>query len=559
MRQGLRLLVVDDSEDDAILLIRELRKGGMLPNYTRVDNEHDMRKMLSAQQWDIIITDHNMPGFSSEEALAVVREAELDVPVIIVSGTIGEDVAVRAMKAGAHDYIMKDNLARLLPAIQRELKEATVRDARKRAERTLHHMAYHDSLTDLVNRREFERRLKSALNSSKERGLTHMLLYLDLDQFKIINDTCGHVAGDELLKQLAILLSKHIRESDTLARLGGDEFGILLESCAERRAIQLAQELNSEVRNFRFVWQQKPFTISLSIGIVAVTSEYGSGAEILSHADIACYAAKDKGRNTIQVYQSDDVEMMRRRTEMQWISRIRIALEENRFFLYQQPMERIGPDRGAGLHTEFLLRLREGDEVIPPGAFIPAAERYSLMPLIDRRVIELVFQYLAESGKGMADKGAYFINLSGASLSDDKVFEDIRKNLRKYKIRPERICFEITETAAIAHLAETVEFIREIREEGFKFALDDFGCGMSSFSYLKTIPVDYLKIDGSFVRNMLSDPIDVGIVEACNRIGHAAGLTTIAEFVENEQIKEKLIEIGVDYAQGFAVSKPKPL
>ncbi len=554
----LRVLVVDDSEDDVFLLIRELRKGGIIPEYQRVDSEITLRQALK-QAWDIVITDHNMPGFSSEEALEVVKSEGLDTPVIIVSGTIGEDIAVRAMKAGAHDYIMKDNLARLLPAIQRELKEAGVRYARKQAEQSLHHMAYHDSLTDLVNRREFDRRLRSALVSSKERGLVHMLLYLDLDQFKIINDTCGHIAGDELLKQIARILSRHIRESDTLARLGGDEFGILLESCGKQHAIELAETLREEVRGFKFVWDNTPFVVSLSIGIVQITKAYTNATEILSHADIACYAAKDRGRNTVQIYQVQDTDMQRRHSEMQWTSRLRMALEQNQLFLCHQPMACLSDETSDEPHTEFLLRLKDGDEIVQPGAFIPAAERYNMMPLIDLRVIELVFHYLAESGKGYEDKGTYFVNLSGNSLSDDQFFVKIRELLNQYQIKPERICFEITETAAIAHLSDAVEFIREIRDEGFKFALDDFGCGMSSFSYLKTIPVDFLKIDGGFVRNMLDDPIDISIVDACNKIGHAVGLKTIAEFVENDDIKQRLKDMGIDFAQGYAIARPKPL
>jgi len=540
------------------LLMRELKKGGITPEYVRVDSEHTLRQALK-KHWDLVITDHNMPGFSSEEALDVVKSEGLDAPVIIVSGTIGEEAAVRAMRAGAHDYIMKDNLARLLPAIQREMKEAGVRYARKKAEQSLHHMAYHDALTDLVNRREFDGRLRSALVSAKERGLSHMLLYLDLDQFKIINDTCGHIAGDELLKQISRILSRHIRESDTLARLGGDEFGILLESCSQQHAMELAETLREEVRGFKFVWGSTPFVVSLSIGVVLVTKAYANTAEILSHADIACYAAKDRGRNTVQVYQVQDVDMQRRQSEMQWTSRLRAALENNQFFLCHQPMFCLADEKNDEIHTEFLLRLQDGDEVVYPGAFIPAAERYNLMPVIDLKVIEMVFEYLAKTGKGMEDTGTYFVNLSGNSLSDDHFFNSIRSVLTKYKVKPERICFEITETAAIAHLSEAVEFIKEIRLEGFKFALDDFGCGMSSFSYLKTIPVDFLKIDGGFVRNMLSDPIDVGIVEACNKIGHAVGLKTIAEFVENDSIKEMLKEIGIDYAQGFGIAKPKPL
>ena len=559
MEQGIQILVVDDSEDDAFLLLRELRKATPILHHARVDTAETLRAALNECSWDLILTDHNMPGFSSQEALAIIKDTGLDTPVIIVSGTIGEDVAVNAMRAGAQDYIMKDNLARLLPAVQRELREAEVRLKRKEAERTLQHIAFHDSLTDLVNRREFERRLKHALETCHQRQLKHMLLYLDLDQFKIINDTCGHVAGDELLKQMANVLSGHIRASDTLARLGGDEFGILLESCSEQHALDLAETLRREVRDFRFAWQNRPFSVSLSIGIVPITSAYASTVEILSHADIACYAAKDKGRNAVQLFEIDNAEMHQRRNEMQWATRIRQALEEDRFFLYQQPMEALNDSMEKGPYTEFLLRLQDDGQTVPPGAFIPAAERYNLMSQIDRRVIHYVFRYLAETGLGNQDHGTYFVNLSGSSLSDNTLFEDIRSLLAQFAIKPQRICFEITETAAIANLADAVEFIKEIREEGFAFALDDFGCGLGSFSYLKTLPVEYLKIDGSFVRNLLNDPIDQGIVEACNRIGHAAGLKTIAEFVEDQATKQRLIEMGVDFAQGYGIAKPSPL
>ncbi len=556
MANTLRFLIVDDSEDDTLLIIRELKKGGISPDYLRVDNAVKLAKALK-DPWDLVISDHNMPGFSSEEALQIIKDSDIDLPVIIVSGTIGDDVAVNAMKSGAQDYVMKDNLARLIPAIQRELKEVNVRSAREKAEQTLRHLTFHDSLTDLVNRNEFVRRLRRALNDSKVDGTEHMLLYLDLDQFKVVNDTCGHIAGDELLKQVSLKLDQHIRDSDTLARLGGDEFGILLENCSEQHALDLAERLKAEIREYKFYWQGNPFAVGLSIGIVAVSADYDNAAEILSNADIACFAAKDKGRNTIQVYQRQDSELQQRYTEMQWTTRLHRAIEENAFFLCHQDMSALQGE--SGYCTEFLMRLRENGEVIYPGAFIPAAERYNLMPVIDLKIVEMVFSYLHISGRGQQNEGTYFINLSGNSLSDKDFFPTIKGMLERYAVKPDRICFEITETAAIAHLTDSVSFVHEIRNAGCKFALDDFGCGMSSFSYLKTIPVDYLKIDGSFVQNLLNDPIDLGIVEACNKIGHAAGLKTIAEFVENDEVKEKLRDIGVDYAQGYGIAKPKPL
>lgn len=554
-----RLLLVDDSEDDAFLLLRELARGGLKPQHRLVSDERSLRDALQRDDWDMVITDHNMPGFSSELTIAMTRERFPELPVIIVSGTIGEEVAVNAMKAGAQDYIMKDNLSRLIPAINRELKESHVRKAKLEAETTLAHMAYHDSLTDLLNRREFERRLTALVEEAQAHHCSHAVLYLDLDQFKIVNDTCGHGAGDELLKQIGVILARLVRSDDTLARLGGDEFGVLLYRCDESQAIGIAQSLCEAIRDHRFIWHNRPFALSLSVGLVMIGHETSSTTEILKQADLACYAAKDRGRNNVQVYQEDDHDMKQRQNDMHWTSGIHDALQNGHFLLHQQPMAALQASCGEGLHAEFLVRMRGKEGIIYPGAFIPAAERFGLMGKIDRRVIEMVFQYLDRTGLGRQDTGTYFINLSGTSLGDGELFTFIRYIVQRYRIRPERVCFEITETAAIANLNTTVGFIHDIREDGFKFALDDFGSGMSSFSYLKTLPVDYLKIDGSFVRNLLENPIDLGIVDACNRIGHAAGLKTIAEFVENNAVRERLTDIGLDYAQGFGIARPGPV
>ncbi|WP_228715212.1 putative bifunctional diguanylate cyclase/phosphodiesterase [Marinobacter salsuginis] len=557
----LRMLIVEDSEDDAMLLLRELRKGGIDPYSEMVDSEDRLRRSLREGKWDILITDHNMPGFSSFRVLELAKQYSADLPVIIVSGTIGEGVAVTAMKAGAQDYIMKDNLSRLIPAINREVREGTVRKAKRVAETTLEYMAFHDSLTGLVNRREFERRLKMALDDTHHRGGQHVLLYLDLDQFKIVNDTCGHIAGDHLLKQLATVLSKHIRSNDTLARLGGDEFGILLHGCDGFYARKVAKKLCEEVREFRFVWQKKPFAITLSIGMVLISNEYAKAkaSELLSHADLACYAAKDRGRDNVQLYQSSDQDMQQRRNDMHWTSRIQQALENDNFCLWKQDIVALQPEAADGYRTEFLVRLQEENEIIPPGAFIPAAERFGLMTKIDRKVIEMAFRYLDRTGLGRERTGTFFVNLSGSSFNDPELFLYISELADRHDLNPERVCFEITETSAIANLDVTQQFISFSKTRGFKFALDDFGAGMSSFSYLKALQVDYLKVDGGFVRNLLTDPIDLGIVDACNRIGHAAGLKTVAEFVETDEIRDRLVELGLDYAQGYGISRPKPL
>jgi diguanylate cyclase (GGDEF)-like protein len=395
------------------------------------------------------------------------------------------------------------------------------------------------------------------LDDVKKSRDTHVMLFLDLDQFKLVNDTCGHTAGDELLVRITKILESLIRDRDTLARLGGDEFGILLNHCQKDEAMDTAQRIKKAVKDSRFVWEGNTFETTISIGMVEINEHAHDYREILSCADIACYAAKDRGRDAVVWFSPEDEEYNKRKSEMQWVPRIKQAAEENKFVLFHQPME--GLQGNFSAHEEFLVRLKEDGKLIAPFEFIPSAERYNLMPVIDRWVVKHVFEYLQKSGYGTKEEGTYFINLSGSTLSDQSFFDDIKKWQKEFQIKPERVCFEITETAAIDNLVDAVEFINDIRELGFKFALDDFGVGLSSFSYLKTIPVDYLKIDGSFVKNMVNNEIDRGIVEACNSIAHAAGLITVAEFVEDDEISSLLKIIGVDFAQGFGIVKPAPI
>ncbi len=560
MSKDLRVLLVEDLQDDALLLERELRRHGYEPVLHRVDSAAQLTQALAETVWDVVITDHNLPGFSSEAALDLVRQVDKDVPVIILSGTIGEDLAVAAMKAGAADYIMKDNLARLVPAIEREVRDAAVRRAHRQAEATIYHLAYHDSLTGLTNRVQFERKLAEALDESRELDTHHALLYLDLDQFKVVNDTCGHVAGDELLKQVALLLHAKVRESDTVARLGGDEFGILLKNCPLDRARHLGSELLAVLNDFRFCWLGKTFNIGGSIGLVPINRDSGSLTDIMGRADVACYAAKDFGRNRIHLFQEDDVELARRQGEMHWVARINAALEQDRFELHWQRIDALGPTRRPAFR-EILLRLRDGSGVlIGPGAFLPAAERYNLAPALDRWVVRRLLEYVArhpETASGAAP--SFFVNLSGATLNDVGFDAYLRELLRDTRLPGALLCFEITETAAIANLSRALDFIHAIRAEGCRFALDDFGSGLSSFTYLKTLPVDYLKIDGAFVRDIVRDPMDRAIVEAIHRIGHTVGLKTVAEFVEETSIVSELTRLGVDYAQGYGLHRPEPL
>jgi diguanylate cyclase (GGDEF)-like protein len=560
--QSISLLLVEDSEDDALLLVRELKRGGYDVNFNRVDDKADLRQALDDGYWDLVITDHNLPGFSSDQAVLMIKDSGRDIPVIIVSGSIGEDLAVAAMKMGAHDYIMKSNLTRLVPAIERELREAENRRDSRRAQDTIHHMAYHDALTGLANRHEFENRLHVAIESAAGEGLEHIVIYLDLDQFKIINDTCGHHAGDELLRQLAVLFRDAIRESDCLARLGGDEFGLLLEHCTIERAEHIATNILRLIHDFRYTWDGRTFTVGVSMGLVAIEGDGKSVSDILRSADIACYMAKDKGRSRYHVFRADDKELAMRHGEMEWVSRIHSALEDEQFVLHKQAIVPLAPSAKDVQRFEFLIRLRGADDLIYPGAFMPAAERYNLMPKLDRWVIKSAFAYLANAlgpESTVENPHQFFINLSGASLGDKAFFDYIQQQLSFYSLYPGMICFEITETVAISNMLESVDFIKGIRAAGCKIALDDFGSGLSSFSYLKAIPADFLKIDGNFVRDIIDDRMDRAIVESINQIARVAGLQTIAEFVENKPILEELRKIGVDYAQGFGLHKPAPL
>lgn len=558
----LRVLIVEDDGDDAVLIIRELKRGGYEPDYQVVDTSSQILSALDTSLWDIIITDHNLPGLTSIDILKLIKASSVDTPVIIVSGSIGEDVAVEAMKAGAHDYIMKGNLTRLLPAIERELHEMEIRKAHREAEATIHRMAYHDALTGLANRHQFELHLGQALDSAHLRKQNHALFYLDLDQFKVVNDTCGHMAGDELLRQLALVMKGSLRESDILARLGGDEFAILLENCSLEHAHKVAEHMLKAIRNFRFSWEGRVFPVGSSIGLILINENSKSIADILSKADMACYAAKEGGRNRIHTYADYDREIAQRRNEMQWVSRINSALDENRLLLYKQRVEPLACQTNMQ-HYEFLLRLQEPNgELVNPGAFIPAAERYNLMASIDCRVVKMALEYQSEQYRNNGadgELGTCFIKLSALSLTDKNTYSEIQKQLKRHKLPPDLLCFGMTETAVISNLAHGLEFIKGIRDKGARFALDDFGTGLGSFSCLKTIPVDYVKIDGGYTQGMQDNVVDYAIVEAINKIAHVVGLETIAPFIENEQTLDMLKSMGIDYAQGYGVEKPTPL
>ncbi len=431
-----------------------------------------------------------------------------------------------------------------------------VSEARELNRRLSYH-ASHDVLTGLVNRREFENRMERALKSARARETSYALCCLDLDQFKIVNDTCGHSAGDALLGQVGALLKSKVRWRDTLARLGGDEFGVLLESCTLDEAMRTAEALREAVRNFKFTWEERTFRLGASVGVVPISADNADVASVLSAADSACQAAKEAGRNRVHSFEENDIDLMRRRREMQWAARINNALEEDRFELFRQTILPLQvPETGA--HYELLLRMRdESGKIVAPDQFMTAAERYGITPSIDRWVIENAFRWLVSEADEREKLAMCSINLSGQSLGDDKFLPYVIDQFHRSGLDASKICFEITETAAIASFSQANRFIQALKELGCKFALDDFGTGLSSFGYLKHFPVDFLKIDGSFVKEILHDPIDREMVRSINEIGHLTGKQTIAEFAENQEIINMLQSLGVDYAQGYGVSQPQ--
>jgi diguanylate cyclase (GGDEF)-like protein/PAS domain S-box-containing protein len=426
--------------------------------------------------------------------------------------------------------------------------------------REMRFLARHDPLTHLLNRHAFDQRLRQAFADAKDYELTQVLFYMDLDQFKLVNDTCGHVAGDTMLRHLAHQLRKAIGAQGVLARLGGDEFGLLLERSSLDQALKVAQRIFDAINLFRFNWEGRSFSCGVSIGLAEITAATESTHMALSAADTACYVAKDMGRNRVHIYRPYDEEITRQQGEMRWVTRIETAIQEERFSLMQQPILCIGSHAIGDEHVEVLLRMRdeEGKEILP-GSFIPSAERFNLMGSLDRWVIRNTFQWLAGHPERLEELGLCAINLSGQSLGDGALYEYILEQLREFQLPADKISFEITETAVVSRLDQATRFISLLKRRGFRFALDDFGTGMSSFAYLKSLPVDFLKIDGSFVRNMLNDPVDRAMVESINHIGHLMGLRTIAEYVESDQILEHLIDMGVDYAQGYGIVRPSPL
>jgi diguanylate cyclase (GGDEF)-like protein len=476
--------------------------------------------------------------------------------------------AVNRVGEGVFSHAIVENSSGELKTLQRgfnsmstSLKHAyeSMQDKINDATSMLRYQAQHDDLTGLINRREFEVRLERCLKSVHENNAQHVFCYLDLDQFKLVNDTCGHSAGDELLKQVSVLLSNKMRERDTLARLGGDEFGLLLENCTLADANQINNALLKTIRDYRFIYDDKIFNIGVSIGLVVINRGFENASDIIHAADSACYSAKSAGRNQSFLFNAGDIEVVQHRSAVEAISDITDEIDDQQFMLYCQPIVPLNAEVNQLRHYEILLRKIDLDgKIILPTTFIPSAERYHLMPNIDRWVIKNVFLAYRQMLDINAEKCDYVfsINLSGTSLGDKSLLGFIQDMFVKYSIPPEAICFEITETAAIVNLKNTILLFSELQKLGCSFALDDFGSGMSSFTYLKNFDVDYLKIDGTFVKEMHVNKIDHAMVRSIHSVAEAMNIKTVAEFVENEEILRELKAIGVHYGQGLYLGVP---
>lgn len=425
----------------------------------------------------------------------------------------------------------------------------------------LAHQATHDALTGLLNRQAFDEHLQAALREARDGDDTHCLLYMDLDQFKVVNDTCGHLAGDELLRRVAALVLEQVREGDLVSRLGGDELGVFLPSCSAEDGRRIADRIHGAVNRHRFSWQEKRFAVGLSIGLVVIDRDSENLAQVLSAADHACYVAKERGRNRVQLYQPDDAEVVRRTDEMNWVVRIQKTLEEGRFRLYAQRIRRLRGEGPELLFFEVLLRMIEEDgSVLTPTPFIRAAERYGLMRDIDRWVVSQVLESLAGQRRNVLERvGICAINLSAVSISDESFLERVARELQRSMVPPEKLCFEVTETAALASLSQAQRLIGVLSDLGCSFALDDFGSGMASYGKLKALRVSYLKIDGAFVRDLANNPLDRAMVQSINQLAHVLGIATVAEGVSSAPLLDRLRSLGVDYAQGFGVDQPVPL
>lgn len=589
-----RVLIVDDMPANVEILSNMLASFNY--DLSVANSGEKALQIVDKVRPHLILLDVMMPGINGFEVCNLLKSQDKtrDIPIIFITG-MGDDAA-QGFRVGGADYITKpvkqdELIARVhaqlkIAMLLNELaqKNASLTEARneleqrvlertrelsianrnlrievnerRQAEERLQYLSKHDFLTRLINRNAFEDELSHLLLRVKQDDSEHALLYIDLDQFKIVNETCGHVAGDELLRQVADLLRSLIATSDVLSRLGGDEFGIILLDSDSARARRVADQIRQGLQDFRFDWQHHTFALAVSIGVTAINKSVNSVDEVFGRADTACFSAKESGRNRVQFYDENKPALQQRQAEMQWTSRLTEALELNRFVLFRQMIKSLRSEE-SGLHYEVLLRMRGTDDaLIDPHSFIPAAERFGIMPQIDRWVVQRLFRQFALQPHLMDETALCTINLSGTTLNDPTFEAFLFQLFNEYGILASRICFEITETSAITNLPRTIRFIQRFKHLGCRFALDDFGSGVSSYAYLKALPVDFLKIDGAFVSAMLDDVVDRAMVRSINEIGQVMGKKTIAEFAETTDIVNALKDIGVDYAQGFACGKP---
>ena len=463
-------------------------------------------------------------------------------------------ILVSSEQVGGILVVLNPNYLRDFTNSDRNLLDAMARKASKVA------MAYYDSLTGLLKRNGFQHLLDNALSKSLSEGATYCILHIDLDGVKVINETADTKAGDRLISDVGKLIREQIRDTDSISRLTGDKYGVLLDSCSLEMGCTIADNIRTAVHEMNFCWNGQFHDTSVCIGVAELNADCENIQSILAASELAANVAKEQGRNLVQVYQHGDTHLQRRSGEVYWVRSIQNALNHNGFEIYSQMIQ---PIDGVSetLHFELLIRLIEKDGTkIPPGKFMPAAERFRLMPMVDQWVIENSFKLLIEAGsQSCINEHIWAINISGQSLNEESIISDITTLAMNYEITPEIICFEITETAAVHNLIKAKQIISELKRIGFHFALDDFGSGLSSFAYLKSLPVDYLKIDGAFIKGIIDDPFTEAIVKAINQVSQVRGLKTIAEFVENQQITQCIKDIGINYAQGYGVGKPIPL
>ncbi len=559
-----KVLVVDDDPRILESYQRVLRKRFSLD--TAASGREALEMVSRYGPYAVVVSDMRMPEMSGLDLLMRIREQAPDTVRIMLTGNADQQTAVDAVNRGnvfrflhkpCSPEVMVEAVEQALEYYREKLKKAAL--TQDLAER-LSYQSKHDILTGLMNRQAFETHLESALEVSREELREHILCYINIDHFRVINGSCGPTAGDELLRQAAQLLSRHCRKSDLVARLSADQFGMLLWDCPLEMARKLVTDVLADLNRHHFEWDGQPFSLGACIGVVPISPRSESVAAILGAAETACNVAKDEGRNRIHIASEKDRDLTDRLDEMQWVARIQKALAEDSFLLYYQPIVPLRPAEEEGDHFEILVRMRgEEGEVIPPRRFFPAAESFHLTTGIDRWVIGAVIEWFEQHQDALHRLALCSINLSGHSLGDQQVLDFVLSSFASSSIPQSKICFEVTETAAIVRMNDAIRFMRRLRREGFLFSLDDFGSGLSSFGYLKNLPVDFLKIDGMFVRNIDKDKINHAIVKSIAEIGRAMGKKTVAEYVENHAVLEQLRLLGVDYGQGYHFSEPRPM